>query len=130
MTCKHLLQGAPDCVFCHRDQLKSELSLAEEGLANYQQEVERLQRNESVYDSMIDAANAENERLRAALSDLNSQVERFCVEQGEWEFYTGPAQQALGRSKYEVHEKDLCKLVEAARSAEPQTAEHGAQPQK
>lgn len=21
MTCKHLLQGAPDCVFCHRDQL-------------------------------------------------------------------------------------------------------------
>jgi len=24
MTCKHLLNGAPDCVFCHRDQLKQE----------------------------------------------------------------------------------------------------------
>lgn len=42
MTCKHLLNGAPDCVFCHRDQLKQELSLAEEGLANYAQENERL----------------------------------------------------------------------------------------
>ena len=24
-TCKHLLQGAPDCVFCHRDQLKQQV---------------------------------------------------------------------------------------------------------
>lgn len=42
MTCKHLLQGAPECVFCHRDQLKKELRLAEEGLANAMQEIERL----------------------------------------------------------------------------------------
>jgi len=42
MSCKHLLNGAPDCVFCHRDQLRHELSLAEEGLANYRLEVERL----------------------------------------------------------------------------------------
>lgn len=38
MSCKHLLNGAPDCVFCHRDQLRGELTLAEEGLANYHQE--------------------------------------------------------------------------------------------
>lgn len=38
-TCKHLLRGAPDCVFCHRDQLLGELSLAQEGLANYEEEV-------------------------------------------------------------------------------------------
>ena len=42
MTCKHLLNGAPDCVFCHRDQLRRELSLAEEGLANATQEIEQL----------------------------------------------------------------------------------------
>lgn len=48
-TCKHLLRGAPDCVFCHRDQLKQELSLAEEGLANYAQEVEQLKAALSKY---------------------------------------------------------------------------------
>lgn len=25
-TCKHLMQGAPDCVFCHRDQLAQEIA--------------------------------------------------------------------------------------------------------
>jgi len=42
MTCTHLLNGIEDCVFCQRDQLRQELSLAEEGLANYQQENARL----------------------------------------------------------------------------------------
>lgn len=69
-TCKHLLQGAPDCVFCHRDQLKHELSLAEEGLANYQQEVDQLQQEIEVLrlygnKGCTHMADAELERRRA-----------------------------------------------------------------
>jgi hypothetical protein len=63
MTCKHLLNGAPDCVFCHRDQLKQELSLAEEGLANYAQELEN--------------AKHDIERLTAAASAEATDVERI-----------------------------------------------------
>jgi len=60
MTCKHLLNGAPDCVFCHRDQLRENLRLAEEGMANATQEIEQLK--------------ADNQRLRqrcAALAFLH-----------------------------------------------------------
>jgi len=53
----------------------------------------------------------ENMRLRAALRDLCNQVEKFCIEQGEWEFYTGPTLAALGESRQEVHEKDLLDLI-------------------
>lgn len=55
-SCKHLLNGAPDCVFCHRDQLKHELSLAEEGLANYAQEVERLRKLAEKWEAQIQVA--------------------------------------------------------------------------
>jgi hypothetical protein len=89
-------------IIAEKQQLRGNLSFAEEGLANYAQE---------------------NERLRVALSDLHAQVEKFCLEQGEWEFYTGPALRALGRSNHDIHEIDLQKLVEAARSSEPQPGE-------
>ena len=81
MSCKHLLNGAPDCVFCHRDQLRlevngllvensnlrgvrdklrDELSLAEEGLANYEEEVQAQL-------AITRKRDEEIERLRAAL---------------------------------------------------------------
>lgn len=53
----------------------------------------------------------ENMRLRAALMDLCNQVDKFCVEQGEWEFYTGPTLAALGESKQAEHERDLLDLI-------------------
>ena len=68
MTCKHLLNGAPDCVFCHRDQLKQELSLAEEGLANYAQEVKELR---DALDRVRDADSVE-ETFRIAVDALGS----------------------------------------------------------
>lgn len=117
-------------------QLRSTLSLAEEGLANYAQEIAslrndltacQLERDGLKHDIERLMATAstevtESNRLQVALSDLHAQVERFCAEQGEWEFYTGPALRALGRSEHDVHERDLQKLVESARSAEPQSA--------
>lgn len=32
MTCKHLLQGAPDCVFCERDELRAEVQRLQRAL--------------------------------------------------------------------------------------------------
>ena len=48
MTCKHALnpwpadQPLPTCLNCEIEQLRGNLSLAEEGLANYAQENEQL----------------------------------------------------------------------------------------
>lgn len=75
MTCKHLMNGAPDCVFCHRDQLQQEVNgllvensnlrgVRDQLLADHQQyvdwaspQLERLGREMK-----------ENERLRALLT--------------------------------------------------------------
>lgn len=75
MTCKHLLRGAPDCVFCHRDQLQQELRLAEEGLANYQKEINevrtRLCRTELAWEAQV----------KSLRDDLTaSQLERYRLE--------------------------------------------------
>lgn len=47
------------------------------------------------------------EGLAVALADLLKQVNKFCEEQGEAEFYTGSALAALGQSDNEVHIKTL-----------------------
>jgi hypothetical protein len=60
------------------------------------------------------SGHTESERLRAALSDLLKQVNDFVAEQGEADFYTGPAMAALDRSSgsmREQHERDLGKLL-------------------
>lgn len=82
MTCKHLLNGAPDCVFCHRDQLKHELSLAEEGLANYQQEVESLKHDVERVAKTAGIEATENERLRAAMATTRGFLDKveYCPE--------------------------------------------------
>lgn len=83
MTCKHLLQGTPDCVFCHRDQLKQKLSLAEEGLANYEEEMQAriklMQQKDAeiaelrrCLDGGVDCA-GEKLRLRKALEDIKQE---------------------------------------------------------
>lgn len=59
---------------------------------------------------------SEIECLHAALDDLMNQVSRFCAEQGEWEFYTGPALAALRKSRAAVHLSDLKALVEGRMS--------------
>ena len=35
------------------------------------------------------------EQKHTALLDLKNQVNKFCEEQGEWDFYTGDAEKAL-----------------------------------
>lgn len=47
MTCEHLMRGAPDCVFCHRDQLAQEVSTLRSDLTACQLERDRL-RNQLV----------------------------------------------------------------------------------
>lgn len=94
-TCKHLMRvkRPEDCVFCHRDQLRGTLSLAEEGLANYAQEVKGAQHD---IEQLMAAASAEAnevERLRALLREVYNHGENgdlhkkigavFGVEPGE-----------------------------------------------
>ena len=64
---------------------------------------------------------AERDRCKIALTDLLKQVNKFCEEQGEAEFYTGNALAALGRSDNPVHLKTLAALSSPASGGD----EHG-----
>lgn len=63
-TCEHWTQGAgyaqaslyAACPWCELKRLKQELSLAEEGLANYAQEVERLRKLAEKWEAQIQVA--------------------------------------------------------------------------
>lgn len=67
MTCKHLMRDTADCVFCERDLLRGELTMAEEGLGKATQEIENAKHD---IERLMTAASAEAtqaERLRNAL---------------------------------------------------------------
>lgn len=49
--------------------------------------------------------------VKNALNDLHRQVAKFCEEEGEWEFYTGNALAALGKSDNPVHLQTLRDLA-------------------
>lgn len=57
------------------------------------------------------------EGLAVALTDLLRQVNKFCEENGEAEFYTGNALAALGMSDNEVHLQTLNDLRSQANRA-------------
>jgi hypothetical protein len=75
MTCKHLLNGIEDCVFCQRDQLRQELSLAEEGLANYQQELQRIRQESLSWARSCECACYACEKLSSVIRSSVPQTE-------------------------------------------------------
>lgn len=56
----------------HEARVRQELSLAEEGLANYAQEVERLTLHKDVAQKHIDALTNQYERLRITLEGISA----------------------------------------------------------
>jgi hypothetical protein len=57
--------------------------------------------------------------IAVALADLLRQVNEFCEEQGEAEFYTGNAMAALGLSDNPVHLQTLADLRSQSDAVEP-----------
>lgn len=64
-TCKHLLQGVPDCVFCHRDQLQEELRVTKRHAADRNVTIGTL--GQAISELQARLAAIEQERLTWAM---------------------------------------------------------------
>jgi len=75
----HKMQLRNDCLHCEIDQLRGNLSLAEEGLVNHALEIERKNSLIDAQDEAQTSLHAENVRLREEIERLQAHI--VCVKQ-------------------------------------------------
>lgn len=84
MTCKHLLNGAPDCVFCHRDQLQQEVNGLLVENANLRGVRDQLLADHQQY---VDWASPQLQRLGEEMrqaEELRNDLTACQIERDQW----------------------------------------------